>query len=380
MFNFLIVKNKMRKLAIILLGILLTGSVGLFAQYDTTVRQGATPTSNTATPHPDNSSNVSKPGTENKGGKENPPKENSAAQEKGSGSNNAGPGTENKGGKENPPKENSAVQKKGSESDRAGTEEPQLPLSDNTPSSETEANTNQDTGEPKSDNSSADTEVAKEEGEVFLCSDEELRKIKFLICFILAALLLGFGLFLFLLNKKKNKEISKFKDDIEEYRLRVEELEKEKSNLEGGKSNLSNEKGRLEKENERLKEELRQLQQKQQSSHEQKQQFAAPSQSQSQSFSLYADSIFEGKFNRVRETPNEDTIFELKLNHTDDTRANIVVYHEAYRKVTANPAYLEGCEKQVLGNSNVKMQKEGIATKDSNGNWIIKTKPEAIIS
>jgi hypothetical protein len=101
---------------------------------------------------------------------------------------------------------------------------------------------------------------------------------------------------------------------------------------------------------------------------------------QPQSLTLYADSIFDGKFNRVRETPNEDTIFELKLSHAGDTRAYVVVYREAYRKVIANPAYLEGCEKQILGNNTVKMQREGVATKDDSGNWIISKKPEVQIS
>jgi hypothetical protein len=101
---------------------------------------------------------------------------------------------------------------------------------------------------------------------------------------------------------------------------------------------------------------------------------------QPQSLSLYADSIFDGKFNHVQETPNEDTIFELKLNHAGDTRASVVVYCEAYRKVIANPAYLEGCEKQVLGNNNVTIRREGVAIKDGNGNWIISTKPEVKIS
>jgi hypothetical protein len=107
---------------------------------------------------------------------------------------------------------------------------------------------------------------------------------------------------------------------------------------------------------------------------------AAPAQVQAQPQSLYADSIFAGKFNRVRETPNDDTIFELKLKQAGDTRADVVVYRGAYRKVLANPAYLEGCEKQVLGNSTVTMQREGVAGRDDSGNWIISKKPEVKIS
>jgi uncharacterized repeat protein (TIGR02543 family) len=101
---------------------------------------------------------------------------------------------------------------------------------------------------------------------------------------------------------------------------------------------------------------------------------------QSQPLTLYADSIFDGKFNRVRETPNDDTIFELNLARASDMRADVVVYREAYRKVIANPAYLEGCEKQILGSNTVTIQRKGIAIKDDSGNWIISKKPEVQIS
>jgi hypothetical protein len=101
---------------------------------------------------------------------------------------------------------------------------------------------------------------------------------------------------------------------------------------------------------------------------------------QTQQKSLYADAIIDGKFNRVRETPNEDSIFELKLNHAGDTRATVVVYKPAYKRVIVHPSFLNGCENQILGMSNVKMQKEGVAVKDENGNWCIKAKPQVKIS
>jgi len=97
--------------------------------------------------------------------------------------------------------------------------------------------------------------------------------------------------------------------------------------------------------------------------------------------SLYADTIVDGRFNRVKEESDDDTIFELKLARSDDKRAVIIVYPPAYRRVIANNSFLEGCEKQLLGNTEVTMLREGIAQKDeSNGKWIITTTPEVKIS
>jgi uncharacterized repeat protein (TIGR02543 family) len=206
-------------------------------------------------------------------------------------------------------------------------------------------------------------------------------KLERVIFCIFVSLLLGLGGFLFWKTKKKNKEIANLKNGIEGYKSNLAEVEKEKSDLEDKKNNLSNENARLKKENEKLKDDLRkQFQQKQQSGNDRKQQSDTPSPSQSRSISLYADSIIDGKFNCVRETPNEDTIFELKLNSAGDTRANVVVYKPAYRRVIARSSFLDGCEKQILGNTNVIMQDEGVATKDGNGNWTISTKPKVKIS
>lgn len=98
--------------------------------------------------------------------------------------------------------------------------------------------------------------------------------------------------------------------------------------------------------------------------------------------SLYADSIFDGKFNRVRDRVDDDTIFELKLSHPNDTSATVVVYEPSYRRVIANPVFLEGCEKHVLGSANtsVDMLRNGIAVKDSEGRWRLTTVPEVQIS
>ena len=125
-----------------------------------------------------------------------------------------------------------------------------------------------------------------------------------------------------------------------------------------------------------VKQTLKQIKQNQQNNKESKVHFSTPVQPQS----LYADSVFEGIFNCVNEQPDDDTIFELKLNNPDDTVAKVIVYAPAQKKVIANPSYLEGCEKQILGNTAVSTQREGIARKVGGGKWIITTPPEVKIS
>lgn len=91
----------------------------------------------------------------------------------------------------------------------------------------------------------------------------------------------------------------------------------------------------------------------------------------SQQKMLYADSIVNGKFTRVKESPGDDSIFELKLK--GDSHACVTIYKPAHQKVLANPSFLEGCEKQLLGNTTVSVVREGEAQKNDNGKWIVTT-------
>ncbi|MDR0603772.1 MAG: hypothetical protein LBG80_05655 [Bacteroidales bacterium] len=94
---------------------------------------------------------------------------------------------------------------------------------------------------------------------------------------------------------------------------------------------------------------------------------------------LYSDAIIDGFFNRVREVPNEDTIFELHLQI--EQMANFTIYPSAYKRVIANPDFLEGCDKQALHNAqNVTIESQGIAQKQPDGKWKITKKPNIIIS
>jgi len=93
----------------------------------------------------------------------------------------------------------------------------------------------------------------------------------------------------------------------------------------------------------------------------------------------YADTIIDGYFNRISETPNDDTIFELHLQNTDFARFSI--YHSARQKIFANPSFLEGCNKQVLSNAqNLTIENEGTAQrKPEDGRWQIKNNLKIIL-
>lgn len=82
---------------------------------------------------------------------------------------------------------------------------------------------------------------------------------------------------------------------------------------------------------------------------------------------LYADSIIEGVFSHVREQESDDTVFVLKLK--SESKATITLYELAYNSILANASFLEGCEKQIIGNSSVKILREGEAEMVSNGKW-----------
>ena len=95
---------------------------------------------------------------------------------------------------------------------------------------------------------------------------------------------------------------------------------------------------------------------------------------------LYADAIIDGFFNKTKETPNEDTIFELRLQNS--LCATFTVYHSAKQRIISNPSFLEGCNKQVLNNTqNVKTESKGTAQRQAaDGKWKIIKKLNVIIN
>ena len=93
---------------------------------------------------------------------------------------------------------------------------------------------------------------------------------------------------------------------------------------------------------------------------------------------LYADAIIEDCFAKIREVPNDDTMFILNLQ--GENSADFSIYKTSYQRVIANPAFLEGCEKQILGSSTLEIVSKGTAQKDaSNGKWKVTNKLNVII-
>ena len=91
---------------------------------------------------------------------------------------------------------------------------------------------------------------------------------------------------------------------------------------------------------------------------------------------LYADCIVDGFFNKVTEEPDEDTVFEL---HTKNNTADFVIFSGAKRRIIANPAYLDGCEKQIIGDSDVVVEEKGTAQIQMDGKWKIINNLKVII-
>jgi LysM repeat protein len=99
---------------------------------------------------------------------------------------------------------------------------------------------------------------------------------------------------------------------------------------------------------------------------------------QTSASTLYADAIINGSLNRVKETPNEDTIFELHLQNAHT--ATFTIYQSAYQRIVANPSFLEGCDKQVLNNEHkVEIASKGTTQRDADGKWKIIHKLNVII-
>ena len=82
---------------------------------------------------------------------------------------------------------------------------------------------------------------------------------------------------------------------------------------------------------------------------------------------LYAVSIIDGYLQRVKDTANEDTVFELCLKGA--SKADITVYKSAYEKILDNPSHLEGCDKQIVGRTSVNVEQVGEAVTDDSGRW-----------
>jgi len=94
---------------------------------------------------------------------------------------------------------------------------------------------------------------------------------------------------------------------------------------------------------------------------------------------LYADAIIDGYFNRLSETPNGDTIFELHLQN--EKVATFRVFSGANQLIIKRPEFLEGCDRQILTNAQkIQIENEGTAWLQTNGKWKIIDKLNVVIN
>jgi LysM repeat protein len=94
---------------------------------------------------------------------------------------------------------------------------------------------------------------------------------------------------------------------------------------------------------------------------------------ESQNATLYADSIVNNAFNRVVETPNEDTVYEI--TKTSSRTATFRIYSDAYKRVIKNPDFIDGCEKQRINQTPSTLEIEnGETVQDDFGKWQITKK------
>lgn len=92
----------------------------------------------------------------------------------------------------------------------------------------------------------------------------------------------------------------------------------------------------------------------------------------------YAVSILEGRYAKVQETKTADSIFELTIKQGNRT-ASVSICESAYQKILANPAYLDGCDKQVLGGQKVVVDEEGTAELTSDNRWMVSKKIKVVL-
>ena len=190
------------------------------------------------------------------------------------------------------------------------------------------------------------------------------------------AFVLLFFFFVFIIkNIKKSKDIKYYIGRKEYYKA---EFYKNKDLLLHERNTMAHEIEKHKKANKQLLADLNELQLEQKRQEELQAQLLQPAEPQPQS--LYADAIIDGKFNSVTEYPDDNTIFELKLKKAGDAQAAVIIYKAAEQLVTKRPEFLDGCEKQILGSTEVTMLNEGVAHKDSSGTWQITTIPEVKIS
>lgn len=200
-----------------------------------------------------------------------------------------------------------------------------------------------------------------------------------LLLFVLTGIVLGLAIYVFFLQRDLNDDSK----EIEKRKKEIEDLKKEIGKSNGNASNKDNvsiesEIRKAKEENHKLNRRLNDLEhmlKETDFSFDRESTYTSNQQPTSKSVEtiklLYADSIIDGEFSHVKEQENDDTVFVLTLK--SESTASVAIFEKANGKVIANPSYLEGCEKQIIGNSSVVIVREGEAEKGFNGKWKVIT-------
>lgn len=188
---------------------------------------------------------------------------------------------------------------------------------------------------------------------------------------------------------KKKMRTRKSSSSIDQQTNQIRFLQAEKSDIQRENSHLKNQLAALQRERDSLFNENIQLGEQldafkgtiQQSSQPAAQMSGGTAQqSPSNNVSvLYAESIVNGYFAKVKEQCGEDSVFELRLKNANT--AEFVIWSNATGRVIANPSFADGCDKQVLPNaSSIETTSVGIAQKDeSTGKWMVSQNLKIVI-
>ena len=182
---------------------------------------------------------------------------------------------------------------------------------------------------------------------------------------------------------KPSDSTSNNTNEIENIRKQLKELKLENKGLkylENDNSSLRTEKKQLEQKNRELEKKCQELEKGIQGltniENSQKHIISETRQVEPkpiQRFCFYADSIINGVFNKISETPNEDTIFELKKTSSAHI-AQICIYQEAIKRVIKNPDFVEGCDKQKISLQPQSIEVEAGEATCEEGKWKINKK------
>lgn len=86
---------------------------------------------------------------------------------------------------------------------------------------------------------------------------------------------------------------------------------------------------------------------------------------------LYAESIQDNRYVKVKENQTADAIFELTVK-PDNITATVTICKDAHKKILANPTFLDGCDKQCNGNTSLSIIEEGTAIRTDDSKWMVR--------